>query len=169
MPRRKENLTGKTFGHLKVLKFHRYSSYSHKYWVCQCICGKQIYARQDHLKRGERLSCGCKTERHPNRKKRERNPERRKAIRTFNNYKSRSKKLKISFSLTKEQFVSVIEQPCFYCGESELVHTIDRVDSKRGYVEDNVVPACLMCNVAKNKYSQDVFLAWVRKIYEFNF
>lgn len=164
-----KNFIGQKFGYLKVLSFYQTGTYRHKYWNCQCVCGKIIYARQDHLREGRRTSCGCKTIRLRYGGRKKIDSEHKKEHRAFNNYKSRSKKLKIDFFLTEDKFISIIKQPCFYCGESELVHTIDRIDSKQGYVEGNVVPACLMCNVAKNKYSQDVFLAWVRKIYEFNF
>lgn len=53
-----ENLTGKTFGYLKVI------SYSHKqgkrsYFNCLCVCGNTLVVRSDGLKSGHTKSCGC--------------------------------------------------------------------------------------------------------------
>ena len=41
---------------------------------------------------------------------------------------------------------------------------IDRVDSKIGYVEGNIVPCCEKCNFMKSNLEVDVFLEHVHKI-----
>lgn len=59
----------------------------------------------------------------------------------------------------------LFHSPCFYCGRSDVNQRkyrgsefgysgIDRIDSDRGYVPDNVVACCKPCNYAKNKLSQ---------------
>ena len=59
MARRREDLTGLTFGHLCVTGFsHIYKTQS--YWVCSCDCGGNTIARGSHLKAGNVSSCGCK-------------------------------------------------------------------------------------------------------------
>ena len=31
-----------------------------KYWKCKCVtCGKEFVAREDSIKSGEQISCGC--------------------------------------------------------------------------------------------------------------
>lgn len=31
-----------------------------KYWKCKCVtCGKEFVAREDNIKSGEQISCGC--------------------------------------------------------------------------------------------------------------
>ena len=54
----REDLTGKIFGELTVLKF-AYSKNQSPYWTCQCSCGaiKDILA--DSLRQGKTKSCGC--------------------------------------------------------------------------------------------------------------
>lgn len=52
-----KKLIGMECGRLTVLEptFRKGKTY----WVCQCNCGRQKTVRQDHLVRGETLSCGC--------------------------------------------------------------------------------------------------------------
>jgi hypothetical protein len=59
---------------------------------------------------------------------------------------------RIPFELTREQYQAICDLPCTYCGyeTKDTGHGLDRKDSKTGYVLENVVPACAMCNWAKN-------------------
>jgi len=52
------NLINQTFNYLKVIK----TDYSkgRKYWLCQCICGKQIICSAHQLIEKKISSCGCK-------------------------------------------------------------------------------------------------------------
>lgn len=60
---KKNDLTGKQFGRLKVLYFDE--DYSKKkgenvrYWKCLCECGTEISVRTSSLKNGNTKSCGC--------------------------------------------------------------------------------------------------------------
>lgn len=54
--RRFEDLTGKTFGELTVLK--RDKTKKKVYWICQCSCGNQTSVRAAHLKKGLIVTCG---------------------------------------------------------------------------------------------------------------
>jgi hypothetical protein len=45
------------------------------------------------------------------------------------------------------QMISVfLQQPCSYCGETELQMTLDRIDNKTGHVKSNVKTCCVRCN-----------------------
>ncbi len=58
---------------------------------------------------------------------------------------------------------------CNYCGESVINHgghSLDRVDSNRGYVNSNVVACCIICNRAKNIMLGDDFMDWVFKVHK---
>lgn len=64
MPENKlrNNLTGKWFGRLKVLKRSeisnkRYARYV--YWDCRCSCGNIVSVRSSSLTSGRSRSCGC--------------------------------------------------------------------------------------------------------------
>ena len=56
-----QDLSGKKFNRLLVLKKDEYASKIHKrpYWLCQCDCGKQKSIAGISLKNGSTQSCGC--------------------------------------------------------------------------------------------------------------
>lgn len=65
-------------------------------------------------------------------------------------YKCRKKKIKLS--LTFKTFLFFMGYDCFYC--SQTATGLDRVDNKKGYVNENVVACCEECNRLKSdKYS----------------
>jgi hypothetical protein len=45
-----------------------------------------------------------------------------------------------------------------------VLNGIDRLDSKVGYVEENVVSCCADCNFAKQRLSKSQFLDLVKRI-----
>jgi len=47
----------------------------------------------------------------------------------------------------------------------QIYNGIDRLDSSKGHVIDNVVPCCKWCNYAKRERSYKDFLDWVVVIY----
>lgn len=51
---------GDVFGYLTVNeKDENRKSNRHRYWLCECVCGNVKSVREDSLKRGETVSCGC--------------------------------------------------------------------------------------------------------------
>lgn len=54
-----DNLTGRSFGRLKVLGLSPKRSGRKSYWVCECVCGNKKVVRSDSLKDGKVKSCGC--------------------------------------------------------------------------------------------------------------
>ena len=53
------DLTGKRFGHLTVLRPVFDPKIRKKPWLCQCDCGNTIITSSEYLTRGFRKSCGC--------------------------------------------------------------------------------------------------------------
>lgn len=53
-----ENLVGKTFGKLTVIKKLE-SKYDKTHWMCRCECGKEAVVSTSGLKTGHTQSCGC--------------------------------------------------------------------------------------------------------------
>ena len=82
----------------------------------------------------------------------------------FANIKSGAKKRNIYFDLTEEEMYNLLTSPCNYCGCNNS-NGIDRIDSSKGYITENVVPCCAMCNRMKNNYSLEAFKTQIRKIY----
>ena len=61
---RSVDLTGRTFGYLKVIRRQgRYVSPKGRtafLWLCECrLCGAIVVQRGDRLKSGDVVSCGC--------------------------------------------------------------------------------------------------------------
>lgn len=59
---RMDDLTGKKFGRLTVVKkshTKKYNSNSNIYWLCKCECNSETTVKTSHLKDGRIKSCGC--------------------------------------------------------------------------------------------------------------
>lgn len=53
------------------------------------------------------------------------------------------------WSLTYEEYLQIIHEPCHYCGKNLLEESgyhLDRIDNAKGYTLDNVLPCCWECN-----------------------
>jgi len=90
-------------------------------------------------------------------------------------YRCTAKYKGFEWGLTDEQFYDLIQQNCHYCGEPPaprshkstsgalVCNGVDRKDSGRGYVIENVVPCCKACQFMKRATPYDEFLAHLRK------
>lgn len=72
-------------------------------------------------------------------------------------------------SLIREQIAELKLADCIYCGEESSlienrINEIDRVNPALGYVSENCVSACRMCNSAKSNLNIDDFLLWIMEI-----
>jgi len=82
--------------------------------------------------------------------KQDKTPERR-----FSFGRAKAKNRNLKWNIEKEIFFKLIKKKCYYCGESianEKGCGLDRLDNSRGYIIDNVVTACGICNGARNNY-----------------
>jgi hypothetical protein len=79
-------------------------------------------------------------------------------------YKSGAKKRGIDWRLSKDQFLSLWQKPCFYCGDLVPTIGIDRISSNEGYSIDNVISCCAICNTMKLALPRDVFIQHCHKI-----
>lgn len=52
------DISGQTFGRLKVIKYTRRKN-SYTMFLCKCECGNEKEVSSHHLKRGNTISCGC--------------------------------------------------------------------------------------------------------------
>ena len=93
-------------------------------------------------------------------------------------YKNRAKKRGYIFDLTEEQFFSLTQKDCYYCGAKPnniskylgcsgdyLYNGIDRINNNGGYTIDNVVPCCKICNMAKNNLTLQEYKDWIKRSY----
>jgi len=83
----------------------------------------------------------------------------------YSSYKSDAKRRDYSFELSIDEFSSMWQKPCSYCGDSIDTIGIDRIDNSLGYTSDNTEPCCKQCNIAKNNMSRNDFLELIKRIY----
>ena len=92
---------------------------------------------------------------------------------------TKKRKKKINVKITKEEFINISIQNCFYCGAKPAIeprwhknrnikrNTIDRIDSQKDYEIENCVAACFQCNFAKMDYDIEEFKKHILNIYNF--
>lgn len=165
------DLTGQRFGNLVAEEgIGRWDNKHGRRWKCKCDCGKLHFVTTSDLRAGHVKRCGCCG----------RKLAYGEAV--FNEYYDRyarnARKREYLFDLSKEQFRQLIEQPCYYCGNSGreitksatygglMVNGIDRIDNNKGYIKGNVVACCTMCNYMKRDFGLRVFLTHVHAIEE---
>lgn len=74
----------------------------------------------------------------------------------------------IFFNLSFDEYVPISLLSCHYCGGPlpKRGSGLDRVDSNKGYVIENVVPCCHFCNQSKMNQTQSEFIARCVRIAE---
>lgn len=81
-------------------------------------------------------------------------------------YLQRDRVRNMNLGLTFEQFESLLNENCVYCGSNQEI-TIDRRESNIGYEPQNCQPCCKTCNIMKNWLSEYSFLDQITKIYNY--
>lgn len=69
----------------------------------------------------------------------------------------------LKFTLTSEEFESIIQGICHYCDSSQSIG-IDRKDNKIGYTLENSLPCCKTCNFMKGTLSYKDFINQAKTI-----
>ena len=143
-------------------------------YLCRCECGNTVSVLMQNLKNGNTKSCGCLVK---ELKEQTILPDHRGVKnQIILQYKRHAKDRGLCWELDYETVSNIISSPCFYCGaeksnrkitkncrEGYEYNGIDRIDSSKGYVLNNVVPCCKTCNRAKLDMSQKDFILWLQK------
>ena len=82
----------------------------------------------------------------------------------FNHYKTNAKGRNVEFCLTLEQFKSFWNKNCYYCNDKIETIGLDRINSKKGYIFDNIVSCCANCNFGKRTLSKNEFIGLCKKV-----
>jgi hypothetical protein len=155
---------------------------SHVNWLCLCQCGREFTSTVKNLIRGK-VACGQCGISYGGLKGRYKNNDPTLALykSKYRAYKNGAKNRELDFFLIEEEAYQLFKSNCFYCNiepclslfpftkhdsERPVVYAngIDRIDSNRGYVVDNVVPCCHICNRAKSDMNQQEFLKWIQEL-----
>lgn len=73
----------------------------------------------------------------------------------FRDGKWRAKNRGLSWTISFEEFKSLISTVCYYCSSdlSKSIGTsLDRINNSKGYDIDNILPCCSICNRGRNKF-----------------
>ena len=154
---------------IKQVKSPENSKEKRKYFLCKCYCGNEAIISSRDITYGRKKSCGCLR-------------SKQKGVSAYNGIKStyliRAKKHKREFDLNDEDFRNLITSNCHYCGingsaerkslnnGSFIYNTIDRIDSKKGYINGNCVSCCKKCNKMKLDLNYSDFINQIKNIYQ---
>ena len=161
------DLTGKQVGMLTVI------SKKGKSWLCKCKCGKFIVRRSDLLTRTNlhpEYNCGCLAHGYKNTNLID---HAKKYL--INHVRYGAKRRGITYCVPDKDIAALFDMPCYYCGapvsntfKSKLkclngaeyrYNGIDRLDNSQGYITDNIVPCCRVCNESKMDRTKDEYIA----------
>jgi hypothetical protein len=166
---------GKRFGKLKIIENIDKKTNHYTRFNCICDCGNERIVRGDVLYQSLRrkfiISCGCiKTKKGTE----------RGITKVISGYQKVAKKYNREFLLSKDDFLEICSKNCFYCGSipsNSMVlrdktngnrifkyNGIDRIDNDKGYVKENCVPCCKICNLMKRELSINEWFSQMKKI-----
>ena len=89
-------------------------------------------------------------------------------LKHFREYADGAAKKNVEFSIILEEFTEVVTKPCYYCkkyNDTEVLG-IDRIDSFKGYVKGNILPACEICNTMKKQLTMKEFANHISLLYK---
>lgn len=188
-PTCRPEVVGKRFGKVTVLEILGVGTdfgKKHRGYIVSglCDCGNPWEGSLDSLRRGNTKSCGCMpTGPIP----RSSNIEDPSLLRVLSNYQRHSQRRGYSWELTNEQFLTLLNGDCYYCGQppsnvsqpnkkrerlcprrvvrKTTYSGIDRKDNSLGYTPMNTISCCSWCNYAKRDLSVQDFLDHIRRVY----
>lgn len=164
-----KNFVGEKFGTLTVIELLPASADWITNYKCLCDCGRERVVKATNLNRGRTKSCS--------RCPRIKNYTEAAFNKVYLSYSNMASKRGLCFELTKEDVRILTSRNCFYCGVepgnlskskygtgSYSYNGIDRMNNEIGYIKQNVVPCCKMCNFAKGKNSFKDFRNYLVRI-----
>jgi hypothetical protein len=174
MPRFGNDLTGKKFNKWTVLRRSHHKDKSRDwFWMCRCECGLEKPVKASYLRSGTSRQCaGCAHE-----ASRVRRPM-PISFWTHLNYSANRRELEIS--ITQDHILQLLEKQENKCALSGLpiefastesehkagktTASVDRIDSDKGYLLENIQMVHKIVNMMKNTLSQEEFLFYCESI-----
>jgi hypothetical protein len=144
---------GNIYGRLTVIA-QLPTKHKRSRWRCKCECGKEKNVTGGSLRSGKVQSCGClyrDVDAFEKRKPR------------IVDYRRNARQRDYEFLISEEEFEAITSLSCHYCGEI-APNGIDRIDNKVGYVKENLVPCCSLCNRMKLTLTTERFIEQCNKI-----
>jgi hypothetical protein len=183
MGKPKKVLTGQTFGELEVLyedTDRKESKRKRTYWICKCSCGIIKSINSYHLLSGRTITCGCRSKRQGSENQNWQGYEEISGSywRFIKNREFGSKQRKpIKVEITIEYVWDLFIKQNRRCALSNLELTfpknrkdktwtasLDRIDSSKGYLEENLQWVHKDVNWMKNNFDQKYFIEMCKLI-----
>lgn len=145
------------------------------WWMCICDCGKEKIVRSTELIRGDTKSCGCGNKFEKSSKYK---GVGKLAQSKFSHIKYGAISRGLEFNITIEFAWELYQKQngkCFYTGldielkprnNGHMTASMDRIDSTKGYLENNVVWIHKDVNLMKNTFTKEYFLSLCQLISE---
>lgn len=178
-----KDLTGQIFGNLKVIKFSRFlkkgKDRKRSYFICECLCGNITELCSRQLISKNKTNCGCI-------KMGNWKGCGQLSGSFYNTLKYNAQKRKLPLKVDVDQLWCLfLEQKgkCALTGLNINIHphwnnrlfdpnkntaSLDRIDSKKGYVLDNIQWVHKIINFMKQDLSDKDFILWCNKVIQFN-
>lgn len=156
----------------RLIGFREEKNHKRALYLCRCDCGKEKIAKLPHLQNGNVQSCGCKRKNQYNNRWEGHGEI---GLTLWSRYKDGAAKRDIPFSVDIEYawklFLSQ-NRKCALSGVAIMLlpqnrlHTasLDRIDSSKGYIEDNVQWVHKDVNVMKRSLSDAEFIEFCHKV-----
>jgi hypothetical protein len=184
---------GQQYGMLIVLEHsepNNFIKHNRPQWLCQCECGKKKIVSGQYLRKALNPSCGCNTNSKIKNRKYD-NPQEVTINSVLSNYRGKAKRRNLKWELTRQQFKDLVVQRCYYCQSEPTtiknvykqkhpdrhracqewskaaaikLNGIDRLNNTKGYVLENCVPCCEICNKAKRNLTEEEFVSWIQRL-----
>jgi len=181
------DLQNKKFSKLLVISLVEspFSNRREVYWKCLCDCGEYCITNYNKLTTKKTTACKKCTSRNRGDRQTKLLKGESGLNKLYRTYKSHALARNYEFELTKEQFKNITILNCHYCniepnqkvysdckGMSEkgieysthIYNGIDRKDNSLGYILENCLPCCKICNRAKSNMKYEDFLNWLMRI-----
>ena len=175
------DISGRKFNELTAIRFvekRKLGKRKYLFWLFSCNCGNQKVIQKASVMMGRTKSCGCLNKK--NAYKLDRGEGSFNAL--LYTYKNNAKKRGLDFKLNKSEFKHLTSDKCYYCGDrpykefkrppsnnpfngNYIYNGIDRVDNDLGYLPNNCVSCCEICNRAKLTMNESEFIEHIEKIY----
>lgn len=138
------------------------TKYPRRAVLVECICSKQKLLRYNDFIEGRSTACrSCLNS--------EKATFESAMTEVFLKYKRSAKKRGFVFRLKLENFITLVNSDCFYCGKPPgnkirrvkafSYNGVDRKNNRTGYTDKNCVPCCGICNRGKNNMG---YKEWVK-------
>lgn len=180
MGRRFHDLTNKQFRYLMAIKYVRNNKHSCAMWLWRCVCGKEKVISARNVISGNTLSCGCMSKilnKRPNYSRWNGFQEISGSL--IGRIKQRARNRNIEYSVLPEQLWEKYIGQNKVCALSGIpisftrnirnnkemqTASLDRINSEKGYILDNIQWVHKNINFMKWNYSQEEFLYFVNLI-----